>query len=174
MTRRFLTLCLMATALPVLTAATLEQLSLEQMIQKSTAIVRGRILGSTTIRRGMVLYTTSRVQVLERWKGAAAGQVEVSVPGGAMSGLRQTFSGAPRLADGGEYVLFLWTGKSGVTHVIGLSQGLFHVQGEMLYRSASGETMLDGGGRAVADQDLRMSMAQMRAAIAKGMEAERK
>ena len=36
-------------------------------------------------------------------------------------------AGAPTLAAGQDYVLFLWTSKSGLTQVIGLSQGLFNV-----------------------------------------------
>ncbi len=40
-------------------------------------------------------------------------------------GIRQIAVGSPELATGSEYVVFLWTGKSGLTQIIGLSQGLF-------------------------------------------------
>jgi hypothetical protein len=146
-----------------LSAATLEKLSLEEMTLKSTAIVRGRATGSRTAVRGPVIYTLYQVQVAEQWKGPAASQVEVAVPGGDKSGLRQTFSGAPKLQEGVDYVLFLWTGRNGLTQVIGLSQGKFELskdkQGDTtVSRTASSETMLDSEGQAVADAPVRLSL----------------
>ena len=147
-------------------AATLEKLSLEEMIQKSTAIVRGRVIGLRTVARGPVIYTLHQVQVAEQWKGPAVSQIEVAVPGGAMNGLRQTFSGAPNLREDAEYVLFLWTGRNGLTQVIGLSQGKFELlktgkENETLERSAVTERMLDSTGRLVEDTPLRMSLKQL-------------
>ncbi len=149
-------------------AATLEKLSLEQMINKSTAVVRGRVTGSSALRRGPVIYTVSRIQVLETWKGPEAATVDVAVPGGAYGGLRQHFSGAPSLEAGQEYVLFLWTGKSGVTQVIGLSQGVFAVrvnqQGQAVAeRAAIGELMLSAGtGQPVADAGISIALDGLR------------
>ncbi len=151
-------------------AATLERLSTDEMISKSTAIVRGKVLSSRTAFRGPMIYTYSRVQVLERWKGAAASEVEVATPGGKSNGLEQTFSGAPALATGSEYVLFLWTGKSGMTQVIGLSQGVFDVKVSkgvtMVARPASTETMLDAITKLpVADESVLMPLRDMSAKI---------
>ena len=50
--------------------------------------------------------------------------------GGVAGGIRQSVSGAPELKPGQEYVLFLWTSRSGLTQVIGLSQGLFQLSEE--------------------------------------------
>ncbi len=52
------------------------------------------------------------------------------------------------LVPGQDYVFFLWTSKSGLTQVIGLSQGLFNVttnaQGQVtVSRGAPSTTMLD-------------------------------
>ena len=52
------------------------------------------------------------------------------MPGGVVNGIRQSVTGAPELKPGQEYVLFLWTSRSGLTQVIGLSQGLFKVSEE--------------------------------------------
>ncbi len=164
MTRRAFALLLLA---PLwLPAATLEQLSLDDLIRKSTAVVRGRVLSSYTSSRGALLYTHSRIQVLESWKGASGAEVNVAIPGGAMNGFRQAFSGAPKLTEGSEYVLFLWAGKSGMIQVIGFSQGVFGVtrdgQGESVNRAAATETMLNSSGRPVEDADVRMSLAELR------------
>jgi hypothetical protein len=148
-------------------AATLERLSMDEMIQKSTEIVRGRVMTLGVSTRGSILYTLARVEVLERWKGAQSATIEVWIPGGRSGNLRQTFSGAPSLNVGGEYVLFLWAGASGNRQVIGFSQGAFDVKldakgNPQMQRSAISETMLDDRGREVEDVPVRMSLADLR------------
>ena len=74
---------------------------------------------------GPVIYTHYQLQVSERYKGAAESTVDLAIPGGVVNGIRQVWGGAPQLDSGDEYVFFLWTGKSGLTQVMGLTQGLF-------------------------------------------------
>ena len=112
-----------------LQSATLERLSLDDMIAKSTVIVRGKVTSAYAAASGPIIYTNYTVQVSERLKGQAGSSVEVSVPGGAANGLRQTFSGAPTLNAGEEFVFFLFTGRDGRTAIIGLTQGLFALPG---------------------------------------------
>lgn len=147
--------------------ATLERLSMDDMIQKSTEIVRGRVMTLGVSTKGSILYTLARVEVLERWKGSSAQTVEVWIPGGRSGNLRQTFSGAPALAVGSEYVLFLWAGASGNRQVIGFSQGAFDVKLDakgnlQVQRAASKETMLDERGADVGDAPVRMSLGELR------------
>jgi hypothetical protein len=156
-------------------AATLEQLSFDEMVEKSTAIVRGRVTGSHTTAKGSLIYTHYRVLVSERWKGAAAAEADFVVPGGTLGSMRQSFPGAPKLTAGSDYVLFLWTSKSGLTHIIGLSQGLFDVKTDakgatVAVRGASGETMLDRAtGRPVTEETLALSMAELKAKVSRAM-----
>jgi hypothetical protein len=161
----------------LLPAATLEQLSLDEMTQKSTGIVRARVTGSYAAVSGSMIYTHYRVSVSERWKGPEAAELDVVVPGGAAGGQRQSFSGAPKLTGEHEYVLFLWSGTRGLTHIIGLSQGVFNVSrgdgGELeVSRAASGEMLLDSAGRQVRDQSVSLRMSELRnrvrRAVAKG------
>jgi hypothetical protein len=131
-----------------LQAATLERLSLDDMILKSTAIVRGKVTGSNQAYHASVIFTQYNVQVLERWKGASQTSAVVMVPGGRIGAMRQSYPGAPRLEQGQEYLLFLWSSRQGINYVIGFSQGLFELpsgtSGEvMAVRRATGETMLD-------------------------------
>ncbi len=147
---------------------------MDEMAAKATAVVRGRVTGSYASMQGTTVFTHYRVDVLERWKGAGQGQVDVALPGGATAGFRQSFSGIPQLIEGKEYVLFLWTGKSALTQLIGLSQGLFDVSkdasGELTAaRCAISGTMLDANGRAVQDRPLQMRLADMKAAVMKAM-----
>jgi hypothetical protein len=154
----------------LLPAATLEQLGLDEMAEKSTAVVRARVAGSYTAVSGPMIYTHYRVEVSERWKGPEAAELDVVVPGGSVGRQRQSFSGAPKLSSGREYILFLWTGRSGLTHIIGLSQGIFDVvtgaDGELqVTRAASGELMLDSSGSPVREQALTLRLSDLRVRV---------
>jgi len=158
-----------------LQSATLQQLSEGDLIAKSTAIVRGTVQGSYTAFSGPVIFTHYRVQVIERWKGPAGGAVDVAVPGGIVNGIRQTYSGAPQFQPGDQYVLFLWTGKSGMTQIMGFSQGAFEVAQDGssdpgLTRNPSHELMLDPAThRQVTDRPLTMRMSELRSQVASAL-----
>src|ERR1700730_15716429 len=121
-----LLLCLAPSVAP-LPGGSLEALSLDELAQKSTLILRANVLGSYTDFRGSVIYTHWKLQVVESLKGADPSAVEVLVPGGSAGRFHQDVPGAPRLMAGNEYLLFLWTSKSGATYVTGLSQGVFEL-----------------------------------------------
>ncbi|MFN7921236.1 MAG: hypothetical protein U0Q16_14140 [Bryobacteraceae bacterium] len=155
-----LALTLVVSVLPT-PAATLQKLNLDDLILKSTEIVRGRVTSSTVVRRGAVLYTAATVSVAQRWKGAEGASVVVYIPGGALDGIRQTFPGAPQLNSGSEYMLFLWTGNSGITQIVGFSQGLLDLktddQGKVVVARIAGEenVLLDSKTKAaVADKGM--------------------
>ncbi len=161
---------LISCALP-LQSATLERLTLDDMIAKSTAIVRGTAVSSRAAFSGRIIYTHYSVQVSESYKGSGSGVLDVAVPGGVANDLRQTFSGSPELRLGQEYVLFLWTAPSGITQIIGLTQGLFSVargseSDPAVTRLASRELMLGPGGQSVKDQTLTMRLSELRRRIA--------
>src|ERR1035437_10266058 len=123
--KRYIILAMVVTScvLP-LQCATLERLSLDDMINRSTMIVRGRVSASWAAFTGSVIYTHYQIQVSEQFKGTPRNSVEVMVPGGSARGLSQDFSGSPVLNQGDEFVFFLWTSKGGITWVTGLTQGL--------------------------------------------------
>jgi hypothetical protein len=152
-------------------SATLEYLSADEMIDQSTAIVRVRVMGSGARQHGPLVYTHYTLQVLEQLKGRDAERIDIVVPGGAVGGLQQTFAGAPVLIKGGEYLLFLWTGPSGLTHVLGFSQGVYQMTldsgGEaMAARPASAETMLDPkSSRMIDDQPVRVRLSDLRSRV---------
>jgi hypothetical protein len=165
-----LALCLVAGAL----AATLEQLSLADLIGKSTGIVRGTVQSSSVSVSGPVIYTHYTIQVSEQLKPSAgtAATVELVLPGGKANGVVQRFSGVPQFQPGDEYVFFLWTGPSGRTQLTGLTQGLFAVgtpgaANPVLTRAASQEAVLDAKThRPVSSPAVSMTLTQLRAQIA--------
>lgn len=152
-------------------ATTLQQLGLDDMIQKSTAIVRGRVQSTGGVIRGSSIYTHYTVQVVEQWKGAAAGQIDFVVPGGTANGMRQSIAGAPTFTNGQEYVLYLWTSRSGLTQVIGLSQGMFISANGMVSRPSITERLIDATGAEASDSGMQMTLEAMRARIATALKA---
>jgi hypothetical protein len=165
-----LQLCLTPWVAP-LPGATLERLSLDDVIQKSTDIVRARVVGSSANFRGSVIYTHWKVEVLERWKGAGQSTLEVRIPGGTANGFRQDVAGAPTLVQGRDYLLLLWTAKSGATYLTGLSQGLFELSKDaadqwMASRAAISETMLDRKTwQPVKDESIQMRYSEITAHV---------
>ena len=163
-----------------LPGATLERLSLDEMAAKATAVVRAKVTGSYGAFSGPLIYTHYRIQVTERYKGAGASPAEVWVPGGVANGLRQVIPGAPQLAEGGEFVFFLWTGKTGETQILGLTQGFFSVaKGEAadpsVTRAASTEVMLEPGtGQVVKDDTLVLRLSELKTRIAAALSAAAK
>jgi hypothetical protein len=153
-------------------AATLEKLSWDDLIGKSTAIVRGRVASSSAAFRGSVIYTTYRIAVSQQLKGTAQDTVQVLVPGGTVAGVRQSVSGAPQLLAGNEYVLFLWTSRSGATFVMGLTQGVFDLVQQtsgdlMAQRRAANEAMLEPGTlRVLKDEPVAMRLDDLKALVA--------
>lgn len=154
---------------PPAEAATLQQLSVDQMTQLATSIVRAKVAGSYTGVSGSATYTHYKLQVAETWKGGAL--PEVVVPGGAMNGFKQSFPGVPDLKPDTDYVLFLWVSPStGTTHLLGLTQGVFHVStqpdGSLLaVRPRIGELILDSTGRKVADTGISIQFGEMKSRV---------
>jgi hypothetical protein len=157
-----------AVALP---AATLERLSLDDMIIKSTTIVRAKVLSVFAAASGPVIYTHYRLQVNETLKGSNGASVEIQLPGGVANNIRQSFAGVPQFNPGDEFVFFLWSGRTGSMQLVGLTQGIFSLPKDgsadpLMTRSASPEVMLERGtGKQVKDRILEMRLSEMRGRI---------
>jgi hypothetical protein len=154
-----------------LEATTLERLSVDDMVEKSTSIVRVKVLSSVGEIRNGSIFTQYRVQVQETWKGNLNRETDLYVPGGSANGMRQAIPGAPVLNNGEEYVLFVWAGASGRNQIIGLSQGLFSLvrqeDGSMqVERPGAKEMMLDSKtGRPMLDSTVRMPFGELKTRV---------
>jgi len=151
-------------------ATTLERLSLEEMAAKSHIIVRATVVGQAAVQRGSLVYTVYSLKVSEKLKGEAASPLEVSVPGGTIGRTRQTFAGTPTLKTGSEYVVFAWRGRSGILHIIGLSQGLFDLKlnpaGEaVLTRGPVEAQLVDKSGQTVQSAPVSLTLDRLRRVI---------
>lgn len=161
-------------------AVTLEKLSLEEMIDSSTLIVRGTITSSAPSRGAQLIETVYRVKVSEFLKGAPAasrngadiGEIQVSLPGGVADGVRQTIAGVPKLETDTEYVLFLWRSGSGRLLLVGMSQGLLRIHRSngrvTAERPPIDGTMLDrSSGKAVRDSGLGLRLPALKEAVSR-------
>jgi hypothetical protein len=149
-------------------ATTLQKLGMDEMIREATGIERAKVLGSYAAPVGKNIYTYYQFEVLEALKGEA--QRQIAIPGGASGGYRQVVPGAPELSKGQEYVLFYWTSRTGLTQLLGLSQGLFSERADvagnpMLVRPASTETMLNKDGKPIQDKPESLRLNDLRARI---------
>jgi hypothetical protein len=153
-------------------ATTLLKMSMNDLILQSTSIVRAKITGSRTAAVGKDIYTYYQLQVSDILKKGAILPVEFAVPGGVYGNIRQIGIGSPVFAQGQEYVLFLWTGRSGMTQVIGLTQGMFNLTQDssgatVLNRPAIADQMLDKSGKPVTDSPVTMKWSELRDLIVK-------
>ena len=167
-------------------AVTLEKLSLEEMIDPSTLIVRGTIGGSAPSHDGQLIETVYRVKVSEFLKGSPApsrnstdsGEILVSLPGGVADGVQQTIAGVPKLETDREYVLFLWRSGSGRLLLVGMSQGLLRIHRSngrvTAERPPIDGTMLDrSSGKAVRDSGLGMRLPALKEAVSRRVTSAR-
>jgi hypothetical protein len=153
-------------------ATTLLKMSMDDLIVRSTSIVRARVTGSRAVSDHRDIYTYYQLQISETLKKTGNVPAEIAVPGGVYGNLRQIGIGSPTLTQGQEYVLFLWTGKTGMTQVIGLSQGLFGLSPDasgdlVIKRAAITDQMLDKSGHPVTDNAVTMKWTDLRALILK-------
>jgi hypothetical protein len=144
--RRLSVLLLGFAALIPAPATTVRSASLDELIQLASSVVRGRVTESSTALKGTLIYTHYTVQVLDQWKGPAAVQVDVQIPGGSYNGEQQSIAGAPQLAIGTQYVFFLWTAPSGANLPLGLSQGVLSIESD----AAGGATVIRPPSEALA------------------------
>ena len=154
-------------------ATTLLKMSMSDLILQSTSIVRAKVTGSRSVaaQRGDI-YTYYQLEISETLKQTGILPAEVAVPGGVYGNRRQIGIGSPSFAQGQEYVLFLWTSRTGMTQVIGLSQGLFSLRTDgagdtVLNRPAIADQMLDKTGHEVTDKAVTMKWTDLRALILK-------
>ena len=160
-----------------LACATLEQLTMDDMIVKSTAIVRGTVMDSWAAFTGSVIYTHYRIQVSETFKGPRQNSVEIVVLGGVVNNLSTNASGSPTFNKGDEFVFFLWTSRAGLTQVMGLTQGVFAIApgasaDPLTTRAASRELMLDPKtAQPVKDAMLSMRLSDLRSRIASTLQS---
>ncbi|HVB99403.1 MAG TPA: hypothetical protein VNJ12_08775 [Candidatus Dormibacteraeota bacterium] len=121
-------------------ATTLARMNLEQLGTAATVIVRARCMGSFSDWEGGEIWTLTRFQTLERFKGALPAGFTVRLIGGQVGGIESIVSEVPRFRPGEEVVLFLDPTNGGDYTVTAWVEGTFRVR-------------RDGAGRAFVTEE---------------------
>lgn len=150
--RFLLPVLLLALAVPA-SATTLVRRGLEALTADNDAVVHARVLEVHSYWNAdrTLIFTDVRAKAIESLKGDASEEVVVTLLGGTVGETTLLVIGAPQLAPGAEYVLFLAHAepsgdKAGWT-VRDLAQGVFDVVDGRAYSQAERELLLpDEGG----------------------------
>lgn len=106
-------------------------MTLDDLVDHSARVVVGEVRSTESVSGGPGIETIVEVHVSETLHGAASPVVSFRVPGGSLSGIDLTISGAPRFSTGDAVVVFL--GDDG--QIVGFNQGAFRFGGDMVWSS---------------------------------------
>lgn len=108
------------------------------LVRESEAIVLARVVSNTAAwdadRRFIWTWTT--LDVVETWKGAAAGRIALREPGGEVGPTGMRVAGTPKYAVGEEVVVFLRRDAHGALRTHGWTQGRFSVAADDAFGGA--------------------------------------
>jgi hypothetical protein len=125
-------------------ATTIRPMTIEQMTQAASNVVEAHALNSWSAWNAQhtLIYTYTRVQVVNTLKGSPESYLLVKQIGGAADGYAQQVAGVRHLQPGEDAVLFLYQNKSepGTHVVVGLMQGQFRAS-----RTKSGQVLVSNG-----------------------------
>jgi hypothetical protein len=120
-------------------ATTLVRMSLEQLAQASSDIVRGQAVSQASgwNTSHTLIMTVTRIAVETRMKGQAPETVDIEQPGGTVGNFRVYVPGTVHFLPGAKYLLFLEPSKATPAHyqVVGMVQGAYRIYAD----AATGE-----------------------------------
>jgi hypothetical protein len=120
--------CIVLSAAP--SATILVPASLETLSRDARAIARGRVVGVdgqwTAGRRSIETIVTLEAETY--LKGQLGSTIQFRVPGGSYGRYQNIVVGAPRFSVGQRVIVFLGARGPTVPFVLGLHQGVFHVE----------------------------------------------
>jgi hypothetical protein len=120
-----------ASSATMVTATTLERMSVAKMTQSAQLVVRAQCVANSSAWDGGEIWTFTSFEVEDVWKGAppgAARQVIVRLLGGSVGNLNSTVSGVPRFRPGEEVILFLQPTARGDFSIVSWVQGTFRIR----------------------------------------------
>jgi hypothetical protein len=94
-------------------------------IERATAIVVGRVLGSHSELSRFGIETVTTIALEEAIKGNPGSVVDIHTPGGTLDGETRVVPGVPALADGERVLLFLYQRDDGAYTISDLGLGTF-------------------------------------------------
>ena len=130
-------------------ATTLARMSLDELVRAARVVVRARCLSSGSDWQGGEIWTRTRFEVLESFKGSVPQQITVRLIGGRVGHIVSRVAEVPRFRPGEEVVLFLEPTAAGELSVTGWAEGTFRIARDA--RSGTARVTQDTAARAVFD-----------------------
>lgn len=141
---RMLFLLCLAMGASLASATTIIPMTVEQLADKSTQVVRARAMQSWSEwnPQHTIIYTYTKFQVVKSFKGSPEQTITVKQLGGRVDNTVQKVSGVRQFTGGEENFLFLQPSQDndGTMIVTGLVQGNFR-----LYRTSAGQVAASNG-----------------------------
>ncbi len=142
-----------------LTAATIPEMELAQVVERSPRIIQGRIVRTWAAwdAAHKAIWTHAEVAVTRDLRGNAGPAVVISELGGVVDGMEMHAPGAPTLEVGEDLVAFTYQTPGGLWRLRGWGQGKYRIERddagrEIVRRDGYGAALvkLGGGPAAVA------------------------
>ncbi len=109
--------------------ASIARMSFETLVQRSDAVVYGRVLGSRCFydTATRTIWTETEISVIDSPKGRAYSTIRVTEPGGVIGDVAHWFPGIPKFGAHQEVVVFVYQSAGRRLRVTGLRQGVYSV-----------------------------------------------
>lgn len=175
--RRFWLVFMFLGTVFVAKGTTFARLSISQMSQAASAIVRAQCVANMVVEVSGEIWTVTTFDVLETWRGAVPERITVRLLGGTSGNLTSHVAGIPRFRPGEQVILFLSPTKDGDFSVVSWQQGTFRIQrdrstGEELASQDTGGyfTFDPASHRFLANGAVRMPVALFHAQVISALE----
>ena len=135
---------------PTVWATQIQYMSPQQLGAESALVVSGQVaeVRSYWNNSRTKIFTETRIDVTDSYKGTAGGSVNVIQLGGVVGNVRMTVHGALAWRPGEEVLVFLETTDNGAYQVSGFSQGKFRIErdkrGEPFVQNVPGDVVIVG------------------------------
>jgi hypothetical protein len=159
-------------------ATTLVHMSLEQLSQASTDIVRGHVVyqESSWDAFHKLMLTVTQVAIEQRMKGQAPELIEIEQPGGKIGNVRLYVPGTVHFLPGAKYLLFVEPARTAPSRylVVGMTQGAYRIYqdaaiGEERVLRPLGRMFYGPGTASSQTESLRLFRQELSSAIAAPM-----
>lgn len=160
MRKRWLSALLIALLAAPVTATTLARMNFARLTAAATVIVRARCLRSFSDWEGTEIWTRTRFQTLETFKGSPPAEFTVRLIGGKVGGIESIVSDVPRFRPGEQVVLFLNSSAGDSYSVTAWVEGAFRVRHDrsghaLLTQESAGEAVYDRATRQLREGGIR-------------------
>ena len=108
-------------------ATTLMRMSVAEMARASAVVARARCVATAAAWDAGEIWTFTRFQTEDAWKGAPPSMITIRLLGGRTANLTSNIDGVPRFQPGEEVLLFLEPTPRGDFSIVGWMQGTFRI-----------------------------------------------